>query len=404
MTVAQPNKCATLRHGGRYGGSLTGGLRGASPSPHLKNVSQPVITPQPHLQLQQHHLQKVNNQEQELQRQQHQQLQQQDSYEDQSYHQNTFQSQQNQQSYNVSTVSKDYNQQYLQQGHYPSSTLPYKKPGSGFTETSSILKKHREEISGEARQSVFTIETQQQSTQTNSSSTKVISIINQPLPEIPTSDNYSKSSKNEQVLSASTLNNYRSLQRPSKQKDMGKPVIPPKVLPPSLPPKNRYKDEHHQFSSIQRHRPPQPLPSSNMGYNIQHSSTKSYEREDRDGERRERGERERGERDRGERTRDRDDRSSKSNRSYGLGEQSSRSSKQQSTFQTLPRNHHHHHPETFNTTSKSASSRKSNDSMSSEKRSQHSHSSKSLQRGHRGERDSSSGQHHSSEMYSMTEL
>lgn len=386
----QPNKCATLRHGGRYGGSLTGGIRGASPSPHLKNVSQPVITPQPHIQLQQHHLQKINNQEheQQLQEQEYQRQQQQENYEyamQQNYQQQQQQLQQSHQ------ASQSYNP------HYPASTLPYKKPGSGFTETSSILKKHRDEISMEARTSVYTIETQQQATQTNNSSSKPISILNQPLPEIPQPQEcYSKSIKNEKVLSASNLNNYRSLQRPSKQsssqKDMGKPVIPPKVLPPSLPPKNRHKDEH-QFSSISRQRPPQPLPSSkSSGYNSQtnhYPSSKSYEREERDRDR--------------ERTRerDRDERSSKSNRSYGFGEQS-RISKQQSTFQTLPRNHHHHHPDSFNTSSgKSSSSRKSNDSI--DKRSQqHSYSSKSLHRAHRGERES--GHHHSNEMYSMTEL
>lgn len=53
------NKCATLRHGGRFGGSLSVARGGTSPSPNLKNVSQPVIQP--------HQLEQQNNYRQEQQ-------------------------------------------------------------------------------------------------------------------------------------------------------------------------------------------------------------------------------------------------------------------------------------------------------------------------------------------------
>lgn len=41
VAAATANKCATLRHGGRYGGSLT--MKGASPSPNLKSAKTPSI-------------------------------------------------------------------------------------------------------------------------------------------------------------------------------------------------------------------------------------------------------------------------------------------------------------------------------------------------------------------------
>ena len=65
------------------------------------------------------------------------------------------QQQQQQQSY-VATVSTDYTNH---SSAYPSNTLPYKKPGTGFIETSSILKKHRDEISNEMKPQVFSIDT-----------------------------------------------------------------------------------------------------------------------------------------------------------------------------------------------------------------------------------------------------
>lgn len=314
-TNLSTSKCATLKHTGRFGGSL---------SPNPRNILQPIVQApsssqqqqqhqqqqqqhlqqlQQHIQLQQHHLQKPNNQQLELQTYQLQQQPQ----------------QQQGGGYNVSTVSRDYTQQ-----HYPTQTLPYKKPGTGFIETSSILKKHREEVSEMTKpnSSVFSIEAL--STHRQQEPHKTISIINQPLPEIPTQ----QSQRNAQVLCASNLSNnyptnYRSLQRPSstpksnypsgttQRNRESRPAIPAKVMPPILPPKNR--------SQQQQLRAQQPLPS--LGYNQQYP--RSYERE---------------------RSRDRLEKSI--GRSYDDSHQYRSSSKQiqqQQNFQTLP--HHHHHPQ-----------------------------------------------------------
>lgn len=347
-----PNKCATLKHGGRFGGSL---------SPNPRNIAQPVVQPPQHFQLQQHHLQKPNNQQLEIQTYQ---LQQQ-SYQQQAVqlHQQHLEQQQN---YNVATVSRDYNQQY------PSATLPYKKPGTGFTETSSILKKHREEVHEMTKPntSVFSIETSSHR-QTESRSTKPISIINQPLPEIP-----KQQSSNQQVLSAANLSNYRSLQRPqasSKQSypsgttqrsRESKPVIPMKVsAPPILPPKNRQQLRNQQpLPSVQK--------SSGQSYNQQQQQqypSRSYERE---------------------RSRDRD---RNIGRSYDDNHQYRSSSKQQQqqqqqNFQTLP--HHHHHPPTSSFATQTVSTKSNRKSDSS----------KSL---HRSSREMS---HPRFENYSATEL
>lgn len=343
-----PNKCATLKHGGRFGGSL---------SPNPKNIAQPVIQPQ-HLQLQQHHLQKPNNQQLEILTYQ---LQQQ-SYQEQAA--------QLQQSYNVATVSRDYNNQ-----QYPSATLPYKKPGTGFTETSSILKKHRDEVHEMAKpnSSVFSIETsshresRDSRDSRDSRSSKSISIINQPLPEIPKQH---QPQVNPQVLSAANLNNYRSLQRPQPTSKSSYPsgttqrsreprqTMPSKVpAPPILPPKNRQSSSRNQ----------QPLPGGNKSYNMQQQQqhhSKSYERE---------------------RSRERS-----IGRSYDDSHQYRSSSKQQQqqqqqNFQTLP--HHHHHPTpSFTTQGTNTKSNRKSDS------------SKSL---HRSSREMS---HPRFENYSATEL
>lgn len=342
-----PNKCATLKHGGRFGGSL---------SPNPRNIAQPVVQPPPqHFQLQQHHLQKPNNQQLEIQTYQ---LQQQ-SYQQQAaqLHQQHLEQQQN---YNVATVSRDFNQ------HYPSATLPYKKPGTGFIETSSILKKHREEVHEMTKPntSVFSIETSSHR-QTESRSSKPISIINQPLPEIP-----KQQSSNPQVLSAANLSNYRSLQRPQASSKTSfpsgtmqrsretRPVIPMKVsAPPILPPKNRQQSRNQQ-----------PMPntqkSSGQSYNQQYPS-KSYERE---------------------RARDRE---RSMGRSYDDGSHhrsSSKQTQQQQNFQTLP--HHHHHPATSSFATQTTSSKSNRKSDSS----------KSL---HRSSREMS---HPRFENYSATEL
>lgn len=299
------SKCATLKHTGRFGGSL---------SPNPRNFAQPSVqhqTPQQqnhqHIQLQQHHLQKPNNQQLELQ----------------TYQLQKFLPQQQHQGYNFSTVSHEYNQQY------PASTLPYKKPGTGFTETSSILKKHREEVSELAKpqSSVFSIETIQSHRQFQSQSEpKGISIQQQPLPEIPQQRSAPQELNASNLASNNYPTNYRSLQRPVTTKQSytsgtsqrhrdSRPAIPAKVNPPILPPKNRN----------QQTRAPQPLPSQRYNYHPQeHStSTRGYERE---------------------RTRDRD---KGHGRSYDDSHQYRTSSKQyqpKQNFQTLP--HHHHHPST----------------------------------------------------------
>lgn len=346
-----PNKCATLKHGGKFGGSL-------SPNPRNIPQPQPIVTPPQHFQLQQHHLQKPNNQQLEIQTYQ---LQQQ-SYQQQAaqLHQQQLelqqlqqQQQQQQQSFNVATVSRDYNQ------HYPASTLPYKKPGTGFIETSSILKKHREEVHELSKpQTVFSIETSTHR-QPESRSSKSISIINQPLPEIP------KQQSNAQVLSAANLSNYRSLQRPQPTSKSSYPSGTTqrsrehKPAPPILPPKNR------QQSLL---RGQQPLPNgqkmSSQSYNQQQYPSKSYDRE---------------------RSRERD----RSNgRPYDDSHQyrtSSKQQQQQQNFQTLP--HHHHHPtSSFSTQTTSTKSNRKSDS------------SKSL---HRSSREMS---HPRFENYSATEL
>lgn len=274
---------------------------------------------------------------------------------------------QQQQNYNVATVSRDYNQ------HYPSATLPYKKPGTGFVETSSILKKHREEVHEMAKpqSSVFSIESSTHRQPDSTRSSKSISIINQPLPDIP-----KQKSNDPQVLSAANLNSYRSLQRPQNSSKSSypsgttqrrsereqRPVIPIKQ-PPVLPPKNRQQSRQPSMPSNQR--------SSSYNYNQQQPQypSKGYERE---------------------RSRERDrDRDRSIGRSYDdTNNHQSRSSKQQQqqqqNFQTLP--HHHHHPSSFaNASTNTKSNRKSD-------------SSKSLQRGSR------EMSHPRFENYSATEL
>ena len=350
-----------------------------------------------------------------------------------------------QQSYSISTVTKEYNknqqQQQQQQQKYPSSTLPYKKPGTGFTETSSILKKHREEINDLKPQNIVyrgaDMQQQQQQQYQQYSDTprsnKQISILNQPLPEIPQPNDIkltdkSLSSSNQQVLCASNLNNYRSLQRPTlsklstsqKSKDISqKSSTSVKVAPPILPPKNRQKDDKN-------YRPPQPLPSSqksyNNSYNTQQQQQQQYSQShqsnppisksnyDRDRDR---------ERDRP--TKDRDRSSGRSHDDYNS--QQFKSSSKLKNMQTLPTNHHHHYPSSFiknpnmdansgmsamsgggggGGSSSSKSNRKSIESQHSDRRNQ-SYSSKSQHRNSSGSKDYSN-HHHSHTDYSATEL
>lgn len=237
------NKCATLRHGGRYGGNL--GLdksQGPTPSPHLKKAQPP----------------------------------------------------------SVATVSKEYNQsQQTNQMHTFDglSTLPQKKSSMKYSD--HIANKNESEMKPQS--SVYSIETsssyrsplpppppQQQHLQLQQSNfssisnnkPKGISILNQPLPEIPqTTVQLPETSRNlHQPLSAANLNQYRynSLQRPAPKstnpsrnipmKEVTKPMVPqtkinppaPKVVPPTLPPKNRHKDD----TNVRNKQNTQTLPTS----------------------------------------------------------------------------------------------------------------------------------------------
>lgn len=291
--------------------------------------------------MQQHHLQKPNNQQLELQTYQLQQ-------------QYLPQQQQQQQGYNFSTVSHEYNQQQQQQQNYS-----YKKQGSGFSETSSILKKHREEVSELAKpqSSVFSIDTHHRQSEQQP---KGISIQQQPLPEIPQQHHQSRNAPQE--LNASTLAssnfaaNYRSLQRPVTNKQQSyssgttqrnresRPAIPAKVNPPVLPPKNRSQQQ------LRAQQPLPAIPSQSYNYHQQqmHMHQQQQQRYDR------------------ERSRDRD---KSFGRSYDDSHQYRTSSKQQQqqNFQTLP--HHHHHPSTtFTNASTNTGTNRSNRKSESSKR------------------------------------
>lgn len=293
------SKCATLKHTGRFGGSL-------SPNPP-KNVIQPTVQQNQHVQLQQHHLQTSGNQ------QHHQQLQ---------LEVQTYQLQNQNQSFNVATVSRDY------QHHFPSSNSASSQK-SGFVETSSILKKHREEVQEIAKpQPVFSFDPskhrqlqqqlQQHQMQDMSRSSKSISIINQPLPDIPKQHS---NMLNPQVLSASTLESYRSLQRPQKHQQQNypsstiqrgrdreqRPALPVKTMPPVLPPKNRQQIQQQRYQDATSMYP-----------------SRSYERER-------------------ERSRDRLSRTHEENPRTPSRYQQQQM--QQQSFQTLP--HHHHHPSSY---------------------------------------------------------
>lgn len=267
QTTANVNKCATLRAHGRY----ASGGRGTSPSPHLKSVQQPMVA------------QSQFNKPQ----MQHTQLQ------DKPDRQATAQPK-----LNISTVSKDYNQSYS------CATLPYKKP-SGYNDgtTTSILKKESNLDNKHQHPTVYSIDTSHhqpapQPTQhhrslssTNqlyhetgagsafaspppsSASTATtksnISIINQPLPEIPTAAQQSLKN-NQQPLCAATLNQYRSLQRPSKQSSLSVKEVSPQPqhhhqqqLQLQQQQQHQQQLQHQQQQQQQQHYPPpvQPKPS-----------------------------------------------------------------------------------------------------------------------------------------------
>lgn len=203
-----------MRHGGRYGGGLSS-TKGLSPNPNLKSTQPP----------------------------------------------------------SVAIVSKDYKNSYSN-----SSTISYNKK-SDFISTSNS----RNNLMDEAKLSIYSIDTSHHRSTANSNQNmnknqekcaivppppppqqqlKATSILNQPLPDIPKSAiKLPEQNKNnsQQPLCATNLNQYRSLQRPTKsmQQQQHNPnqnipkstkiVAPtPKILPPLLPPKNRHKDDSNR--------------------------------------------------------------------------------------------------------------------------------------------------------------
>ena len=189
-----------------------------------------------------------------------------------------------------------------------------------------------------AKPSVFSIESTHRQHEPHAH-TKPVSIINQPLPEIPTQ----QSSKSPQVLCASNLSNfstnYRSLQRPATQKaniNTGttqrskdfRQGVPGKVIPPILPPKNRNQ------------RAQQPLPSIPIkGYNHHQQQQQQYLPRGYERER--------------TRERDRTGRSYDDSQQFKSSKQLQQQMQQQQNFQTLP--HHHHYPPQTTTTFSSGS-------------------------------------------------
>ncbi|KAJ6636227.1 Protein tweety-2 [Pseudolycoriella hygida] len=212
------NKCATLRHGGRYGGNL--GLdksQGPNPSPHLKKAQPPSVATKKSTM----------------------------KYSDLTVNKGELDVKPQSTVYSIDTASSyrsplppppPQQQQHLQLQQSNFSSIVNNKP-------------------------------------------KGISILNQPLPEIPqTTVQLPESSRNShQPLSAANLNQYRSLQRPTPKstnnpsrniplKEVTKPTVPhakvnppaPKVVPPMLPPKNRHKDD----GNVRNKQNTQTLPTS----------------------------------------------------------------------------------------------------------------------------------------------
>ncbi|GAB0094935.1 Protein tweety homolog [Sergentomyia squamirostris] len=205
--AAAASKCATLRQGGRYGGNLGVVRSGASPSPNLKTAQPPT----------------------------------------------------------VATVSKDYT------SSYSTSTLPFNANVTS-AKRSNVASTGVDRKEETKQQSVYSIDASYHRQPTSgkpqdSLTTKGISILNQPLPEIPQSamKMAEPAPKNtQQPLCAANLNQYRSLQRAgvsqkssftsqqpqpsaamplkSSMKQPQPPPPPPKIVPPELPPKNKHKD------------------------------------------------------------------------------------------------------------------------------------------------------------------
>ncbi|XP_061400812.1 alpha-protein kinase 1-like [Musca vetustissima] len=83
------------------------------------------------------------------------------------------------------------------------------------------------------------------------------SIVNQPLPDIPTQTPQPPSKISPQPLCAANLNQYRSLQRPQQSKlQLQTPSQQQQLQPPSLPPKNRHKSRGEHSNQMQQTLPP----------------------------------------------------------------------------------------------------------------------------------------------------
>lgn len=243
------NKCATLRHGGRYGGGLSSSssTKGHSPNPNLKTAQPP----------------------------------------------------------SVAIVSKDYKNSYSN-----SSTIPYNKKSDLISISNS-----RNNLIDESKLSIYSIDTSHHRPTTQNTTNqninknqencsivvpppppplqqlKGISILNQPLPEIPKSAlKLPENNKNnsQQPLCATNLNQYRSLQRPTNQTQKSlqqqqqnpnqnipkstKIVVPtPKVLPPLLPPKNRHKEDSNR--NRQQSYSTNTMPKNSSSYNSNSGQT-----------------------------------------------------------------------------------------------------------------------------------
>nr|AAM51041.1 SD02285p [Drosophila melanogaster] len=298
MSVAGgANKCATLRHVGRYGGSLKGvSAVNATPSPaaapavHSPNLrsaktpsiatvskdycQQPDCIPQEFLlqQQQQQQQQQLQQQQQQQQQQLQQQLQQQQLQLQQQQQQqmvppappqpapppppkpkivNTFTEIPGTTGVGSSYAKEQQQQQQLlalqQQQQQQLLTLQQQRERELQQQQQQ---QHQRELHPPTTHilpasAVYSIESSEvlptAAPRAQQRSLNPASIVNQPLPEIPTNQQQSKISA--QPLCAASLGQYRSLQRPQTQKLQPAAISSPQQ-PPTLPPKNRHKNSN----------------------------------------------------------------------------------------------------------------------------------------------------------------
>uniref|UniRef100_A0A1B0FJ12 Protein tweety homolog n=1 Tax=Glossina morsitans morsitans TaxID=37546 RepID=A0A1B0FJ12_GLOMM len=280
VAAATASKCATLRHVGRYGGSL----KGTSPSANLRNAKTP----------------------------------------------------------SIATVSKDYCSQpdCITQAYpsNPTDAQQQQKPPPPLDPPIPLPPK-----TPSATPRPLPPPTQIQTLQSAPPrSLNPNSIVNQPLPEIPNpatlQQQHQQSKISPQPLCAANLNQYRSLQRPQAQKlqlsaanaavhtatqstNLNQQTTN-QLQPPTLPPKNRHKTSprQHNAGSGEQHQQIPQVPPPKVS-NLRHQQ-QSYERErERERDRERERERER-ERDRHERPR-RSETLDNARSNLGYGEQQS---------------------------------------------------------------------------------